>query len=131
MEWRPLLSVEGHLGDFWFLNLPRIGVLAGSFVHDNIVVAIVFIRETYQLLTSYLPHVVDLLHHFNPRHIVGERQYHLVCACVVTLPLLDRIFSEVINDGFQQPIVKRSEEHTSELQSRENLVCRLLLEKKK
>src|SRR5207302_8192163 len=27
--------------------------------------------------------------------------------------------------------VTRSEEHTSELQSRENLVCRLLLEKKK
>src|SRR5690606_42007036 len=27
--------------------------------------------------------------------------------------------------------VNRSEEHTSELQSRENLVCRLLLEKKK
>src|SRR5690606_42151375 len=27
--------------------------------------------------------------------------------------------------------VPRSEEHTSELQSRENLVCRLLLEKKK
>src|SRR5690606_41834501 len=29
------------------------------------------------------------------------------------------------------PRVSRSEEHTSELQSRENLVCRLLLEKKK
>src|SRR5690606_41511887 len=29
------------------------------------------------------------------------------------------------------PAVVRSEEHTSELQSRENLVCRLLLEKKK
>src|SRR5690606_41638239 len=29
------------------------------------------------------------------------------------------------------PAAKRSEEHTSELQSRENLVCRLLLEKKK
>src|SRR5690606_41395166 len=29
------------------------------------------------------------------------------------------------------PIEVRSEEHTSELQSRENLVCRLLLEKKK
>src|SRR5690606_40664769 len=28
-------------------------------------------------------------------------------------------------------VEKRSEEHTSELQSRENLVCRLLLEKKK
>src|SRR5690606_39526151 len=30
-----------------------------------------------------------------------------------------------------QPASLRSEEHTSELQSRENLVCRLLLEKKK
>src|SRR5690606_6869219 len=29
------------------------------------------------------------------------------------------------------PTLERSEEHTSELQSRENLVCRLLLEKKK
>src|SRR5690606_4578085 len=28
------------------------------------------------------------------------------------------------------PMTRRSEEHTSELQSRENLVCRLLLEKK-
>src|SRR5690606_40218052 len=34
--------------------------------------------------------------------------------------------------GLRQFIdVGRSEEHTSELQSRENLVCRLLLEKKK
>src|SRR5690606_41031594 len=31
----------------------------------------------------------------------------------------------------QTPRGDRSEEHTSELQSRENLVCRLLLEKKK
>src|SRR5690606_39995263 len=30
-----------------------------------------------------------------------------------------------------QAQLQRSEEHTSELQSRENLVCRLLLEKKK
>src|SRR5690606_32318634 len=33
--------------------------------------------------------------------------------------------------AFQLGAEKRSEEHTSELQSRENLVCRLLLEKKK
>src|SRR5690606_39688323 len=32
---------------------------------------------------------------------------------------------------FLYEIYRRSEEHTSELQSRENLVCRLLLEKKK
>src|SRR5690606_42112440 len=34
-----------------------------------------------------------------------------------------------VRDIWQLP--DRSEEHTSELQSRENLVCRLLLEKKK
>src|SRR5690606_41735199 len=33
--------------------------------------------------------------------------------------------------GRSPPRSARSEEHTSELQSRENLVCRLLLEKKK
>src|SRR5690606_39698771 len=33
--------------------------------------------------------------------------------------------------GFEQVDQRRSEEHTSELQSREKLVCRLLLEKKK
>src|SRR5690606_41476047 len=37
--------------------------------------------------------------------------------------------SSCSNTSLQSPI--RSEEHTSELQSRENLVCRLLLEKKK
>src|SRR2546430_4013373 len=31
----------------------------------------------------------------------------------------------------QHPRISRSEEHTSELQSQSNLVCRLLLEKKK
>src|SRR5436309_11027748 len=33
--------------------------------------------------------------------------------------------------GTTEGMLIRSEEHTSELQSRENLVCRLLLEKKK
>src|SRR5688572_31709210 len=32
---------------------------------------------------------------------------------------------------WDSPLVERSEEHTSELQSQSNLVCRLLLEKKK
>src|SRR5260370_32669045 len=34
-------------------------------------------------------------------------------------------------DGKAEPFASRSEEHTSELQSHLNLVCRLLLEKKK
>src|SRR5690606_42132817 len=39
--------------------------------------------------------------------------------------------SQAITDTLVQVLAERSEEHTSELQSRENLVCRLLLEKKK
>src|SRR2546427_5016443 len=36
-----------------------------------------------------------------------------------------------MSSGARSSIRKRSEEHTSELQSQSNLVCRLLLEKKK
>src|SRR2546422_6024562 len=36
-----------------------------------------------------------------------------------------------VNDGSADGTLARSEEHTSELQSRLHLVCRLLLEKKK
>src|SRR5690606_58066 len=39
-------------------------------------------------------------------------------------PFYEKVFELILR-------MKRSEEHTSELQSRENLVCRLLLEKKK
>src|SRR5690606_42104442 len=40
-------------------------------------------------------------------------------------------FAELLLDRLHLLVQVRSEEHTSELQSRENLVCRLLLEKKK
>src|SRR2546422_3763989 len=44
---------------------------------------------------------------------------------------LENVFSKLHYPFFGQPAVFRSEEHTSELQSRLHLVCRLLLEKKK
>src|SRR5690606_39279936 len=47
--------------------------------------------------------------------------------CLVFILCLP-VASEGILDGERREV--RSEEHTSELQSRENLVCRLLLEKK-
>src|SRR5690606_39981232 len=50
---------------------------------------------------------------------------------VLTAPqwgFYDVLFSKTNRDQALKP---RSEEHTSELQSRENLVCRLLLDKKK
>src|SRR5690625_6213910 len=40
-------------------------------------------------------------------------------------------YDKVLEWEFETPTIKRSEEHTSELQSRGQLVCRLLLEKKK
>src|SRR5207244_5189461 len=39
--------------------------------------------------------------------------------------------AEEATGGLDEPVVARSEEHTSELQSPDHLVCRLLLEKKK
>src|SRR3712207_8662461 len=47
------------------------------------------------------------------------------------LPSLPREMHELVNVLDQQAKITRSEEHTSELQSRQYLVCRLLLEKKK
>src|SRR5699024_11531344 len=41
------------------------------------------------------------------------------------------VLTELQTPAQMSPIVLRSEEHTSELQSRFDLVCRLLLEKKK
>src|SRR5438270_2148638 len=41
------------------------------------------------------------------------------------------IVSQTDCPGMQNEYTSRSEEHTSELQSQSNLVCRLLLEKKK
>src|SRR5690554_3690669 len=45
--------------------------------------------------------------------------------------LVDKILALAMAQGMDALICVRSEEHTSELQSRPHLVCRLLLEKKK
>src|SRR5256885_6460251 len=51
------------------------------------------------------------------------------CGCPLLLSVPRRRISETFNPPRHGPF--RSEEHTSELQSPCNLVCRLLLEKKK
>src|SRR3712207_7504275 len=59
---------------------------------------------------------------FRYQHLVSKTQIiHLISGILQWMLLKDDIL-------FQVP---RSEEHTSELQSRQYLVCRLLLEKKK
>src|SRR3712207_7319443 len=46
------------------------------------------------------------------------------------IPVVEISLQQLKSDGVLQQPLDRSEEHTSELQSRQYLVCRLLLEKK-
>src|SRR3712207_8593223 len=55
--------------------------------------------------------------HGHPRPVAGHR--------------IERLALQQVDGRLAPPCGERSEEHTSELQSRQYLVCRLLLEKKK
>src|SRR5690606_23003816 len=67
---------------------------------------------------------------------IGNGSPHLIITYIMGMTVF-AIFctffmkSDKVNIQALKTVEKRSEEHTSELQSRENLVCRLLLEKKK
>src|SRR5699024_11698615 len=65
------------------------------------------------------PYFDWVLDNFDNRYFVDSWKYYTDC-CVGDCSDYRRIYSRI-----------RSEEHTSELQSRFDLVCRLLLEKKK
>src|SRR3712207_8417927 len=63
-----------------------------------------------------------------------EQQQHPVLArALLNVPAHQRAGEDhkAVQDQHRQADAVRSEEHTSELQSRQYLVCRLLLEKKK
>src|SRR5690625_6248923 len=67
---------------------------------------------------------------------LGEKPLEKVLPSEVDFPYTIRLVSEVLesNGSSSQASIcssTRSEEHTSELQSRGHIVCRLLLEKKK
>src|SRR5688572_31652539 len=73
---------------------------------------------------------------------LGDARFHFAIVCVSEScpPLAPRAYvAETVSAAFDRqgrafvndPKRNRSEEHTSELQSQSNLVCRLLLEKKK
>src|SRR2546421_7345726 len=72
----------------------------------------------YTTLFRSAPSVVRLEHEIELPQGLGEEEF--------LLGLRQRI-----GIGRRRPRPYRSEEHTSELQSRSDLVCRLLLEKKK
>src|SRR2546430_5638307 len=78
------------------------------------------------LFRSVLPHAIL------KKAIHADAQDHDLGPCTLTKEALQAIQPVVVTSGFKKNgIYPRSEEHTSELQSQSNLVCRLLLEKKK
>src|SRR3712207_7585379 len=71
-----------------------------------------------------------------PRKLEVPARYALASAALglnlfSASQLRENYYSAVGGYGWLLSLVLRSEEHTSELQSRQYLVCRLLLEKKK
>src|SRR5690242_21355948 len=55
----------------------------------------------------------------------------LIRLLVLAVELRQREARALVLGALQRVLIRRSEDHTSELQSHVNLVCRLLLEKKK
>src|SRR5438874_8309176 len=79
--------------------------------------AVFFLRIRHPPRSTLFPYTTLFRSH--PRPLRNEREQHLVQA----------VGDDVV--GREHHPLPRSEEHTSELQSRRDLVCRLLLEKKK
>src|SRR5690606_41130895 len=79
-------------------------------------------------LGAYYREFDDYQAWLSPRIDMGALEYRLVYPRNVKLFGLS--YAGNISSASIGAEISRSEEHTSELQSRENLVCRLLLEKK-
>src|SRR3712207_8899983 len=69
--------------------------------------------------------------------VIGQAQTGTGKTAAFSIPLLEKIdpsdkrLQAIVLCPTRELAIQRSEEHTSELQSRQYLVCRLLLEKKK
>src|SRR3989442_10545661 len=93
-----------------------------------------WLRERRQKLDLFDETLVA--HQDNPLYLMGPMLYYFWLVTVVTGVILMLWYVPTTTEAYSsiehiQNDVGRSEEHTSELQSRPHLVCRLLLEKKK
>src|SRR5690606_41268607 len=86
-------------------------------------------------LHDALPILRGMEHSLHPSVLASRKDLARLLQDDNTTPLLHGWRRSLIGTELQAILdgkrTLRSEEHTSELQSRENLVCRLLLEKKK
>src|SRR5690606_39387714 len=89
--------------------------------------------ESYKVFDIKIDAYQDLLENVNLKKVSGSQLSRRINKLDTTV--LQNLFINVVNQlercTSHYKGLTRSEEHTSELQSRENLVCRLLLEKKK
>src|SRR5690242_20972178 len=102
-----------HLHSCFFLNGPATTVCYSLSLHDALPIC------------GYRPHLAG-----DPLAVVARAGVLAGVARTVAEPLEDRFGQRVDPRARIQQEPSRSEEHTSELQSHVNLVCRLLLEKK-
>src|SRR5690625_6640183 len=101
-------------------------------VHLLISVMWMFLSETYTLNSFLIGFLIGallltILRRFIPGKLYLLRVYSIIKLIIIFLRELILSNIEIVKLVYQ----KRSEEHTSELQSRGHLVCRLLLENKK
>src|SRR3712207_7010170 len=88
-------------------------------------------RSTLFPYTTLFRSVVDQLRvRVEGREAADGAEEHAHRVGVVAVALHE-LLDVLVDEGVVGDLVDRSEEHTSELQSRQYLVCRLLLEKKK
>src|SRR5690606_40930335 len=92
--------------------------------------AAIYTLSLHDALPIFLEFCLEGLdHRLRPRNKIDRVVEFFACrpqSC-----LIDQVAADEMCDMEAGVFTSRSEEHTSELQSRENLVCRLLLEKKK
>src|SRR5947208_13616256 len=99
--------------------------------------------HTYLFHALSLPHLITLPSSFFFFYDTAPTEIYTLSlhdALPISLPSISRRTSWPLSSNFSFSLIfgprpkikeKRSEEHTSELQSPDHLVCRLLLEKKK
>ena len=132
------ISSSAHLNLFpWLLKWQSMPDSFDVALHVGTLLAIVvyFFKDWIKLIVGGYKQVVK-----KEKTIEGKIFWQLVIATIpagILSLILDKISSKIIGDNLNLKMILiaialiRSEEHTSELQSRGHLVCRLLLEKKK
>src|SRR5690606_41719136 len=107
---------------YFLSNAPATTEIYTLFLHDALPISYVNTQEM---------DACEMEKRNNPLYGVQYNEQGEQVVQILPHPKLVRDRTVIRLPAFEKVRNDRSEEHTSELQSRENLVCRLLLEKKK